>query len=66
MSAEIIKLTPNFYICSECNNASNLPDGIPHSSTCSLPDLIAPKVLTTVDDPDKVAPDTKGDSPAII
>jgi DNA-directed RNA polymerase subunit F len=36
---EIIKSGENFYYCSECKNASNKPEGIPHSQTCSLPDL---------------------------
>jgi len=36
---EIIKSGENFYYCSECKNASNKPEGIPHSPTCSLPDL---------------------------
>jgi hypothetical protein len=36
---EIIKSGKNFYYCSECKNASNKPEGIPHSQTCSLPDL---------------------------
>ena len=36
--AEIIKAGENFYYCSECKNASNQPNGIPHSPNCSLPD----------------------------
>jgi len=36
---EIIKSGENFYYCSECKNASNKPEGIPHSQTCSFPDL---------------------------
>ena len=36
--AEIVKGSENFYYCSECKNASNTPAGIPHASTCSLPD----------------------------
>lgn len=36
---EIVKSGENFYYCSECKNASNRPEGIPHASTCSLPDL---------------------------
>ena len=34
--AEIIKSGENFYYCSECKNASNAPDIIPHAATCSL------------------------------
>lgn len=34
--AEIINSGPNFYYCSECKNASNVPNGIPHKPTCSL------------------------------
>jgi DNA-directed RNA polymerase subunit F len=36
---KIIKSGKDFYYCSECKNASNKPEGIPHSQTCSLPDL---------------------------
>jgi hypothetical protein len=38
MPAEIINSSKNFYYCSECKNASNKPEGIPHASTCSLQD----------------------------
>ena len=41
---EIIKGGENFYYCSECKNASNKPEGIPHSQTCSLPDLYKTKL----------------------
>ena len=40
---EIIKGGENFYYCSECKNASNKPEGIPHASTCSLPDMYKAK-----------------------
>lgn len=39
-SPKIVKTGENFYYCSECKNASNVPEGIPHSPTCSLPDLL--------------------------
>lgn len=39
--AEVVKAGENFYFCSECKNASNKPEGIPHSKECSLADLYA-------------------------
>jgi len=41
--AEIVKSGENFYYCSECKNASNKPEGIPHAAGCSLPDLLKKK-----------------------
>ena len=42
-SPEIVKGGNKFYYCSECKNASNKPEGIPHAPTCSLPDLCKAK-----------------------
>jgi hypothetical protein len=55
MMAEIIKSGENFYYCSECKNASNAPDGIPHAATCSLPDLLAKRKPADKDPSDTIA-----------
>lgn len=47
--AEVIKGGENFYYCSECKNASNSPNGIPHAPNCSMPDMyVNPKNLVGV------------------
>ena len=53
--AEIIKSGENFYYCSECKNASNEPDDIPHAATCSLPDLLAKRKPAEKDPADTIA-----------
>jgi hypothetical protein len=44
--AQVVKAGENFYFCSECKNASNKPEGIPHSKECSLTDLYAKREAT--------------------
>ena len=41
--AKIVKGGENFYYCSECKCASNVPSGIPHGPTCSYVDVMKGK-----------------------